>query len=119
MTDNVRPISDEEIIDSYIRKTHCIERYFNGGCGSCVRLGECDTVEFYVAKLLKRQQAEIKTAKADAIKEFAEQLKNKVLYEKARNYEGNNLATGYNAGIDIAIDILGDLVEEMVGDTDG
>ena len=61
----------------------------------------------------------LKTAKADAIKEFAERLKAEEL-EQTEVWNGDDeYDIGYNSAINAVIEKLDRHVKEMVGDTDG
>ena len=71
-----------------------------------------------VVEHLKKSRRQLKTAKSEAIKEFAERLKEKAETETYIDYlpNGNSYEYEYKT---VDVDDINNLVKEMVGDEDG
>ena len=102
-------MSDKEIIFSLeccCDRLRCSECYFafEGGCDNKLKAS--------VLELINRQQAEIEKARAEAIKEFADRLKDEI--NQAIYIYYNDAAGGYYLA-ENCIDEIDNLVKEMVG----
>lgn len=73
-------------------------------------------------KIIDIYERQAKTAKAEAIKEFAERLKTEAKLRNHTNYGANKQAVSYNEGVietrKFMLVCIDNLVKEMVGDTE-